>query len=113
MTGPRPAGCMRRSAAATAGLFLRLGREQKRVALAAACFGSSRRLTLGHVLGVDRDHARTAPMCSHHHPIRLVLVHAKLRLQYRDDELPRRKIVVDENNLMEPRSFRLRPNLGA
>src|SRR5271166_942477 len=52
-------------------------------------------------------------MRGYHHPIRLVLVHAELRLQYRDDEFPRRIVVVDENDLVQARPLRFPPNLGA
>src|SRR6202043_622521 len=41
-------------------LFLRLGREQQRIALGAAGVGRARRLGLGNVPGEHRDHADAA-----------------------------------------------------
>jgi hypothetical protein len=91
----------------------RLGRKQEWISLAAAPICCSRRLTLGNVPGVDGDNAYAAPVRRHHHAAGLILTHAEFRLQDGDDELPRRKVVIDENDLVQARSFRLKPNLDA
>jgi hypothetical protein len=92
-------------------LFLRLGRKRERIAFAAARLRRARGFGLGNVFGVDSDNADPAPMGGHHHPIGLALAHAEFRLQHRDDELPRRVIVIDEDDLVEARSFGLRLEL--
>src|ERR1700710_1855472 len=85
----RPVGSIRATELSTpaATLFLRLGREQQRIALGAAGVGGARRLGLGDVFGEDRDHAYTALMRGDHDFVGLVLGHAKFRLQDGDDEI--------------------------
>src|SRR5262244_3279657 len=94
-------------------LFLRLGGKLQRIALAAAGLGPARRLGLGDVPGIDGDHANAAPMGGHHHAIGLVLAHAELTLEHGDHELPRGVIVVEQNDLVQARPFRLQAYLGA
>jgi hypothetical protein len=87
--------------------FLRLGREQQRIAIASTgvcrsgCFG------FRHVFWVDGDYTRAAPMSGHHHSQRLVLGHAKFRLQNRDDEPAMREIIIDQDDFMQPGPFDL------
>src|ERR1700710_536782 len=87
----RPVGSIRATSEGrrrpAAKLFLRLGREQQRIALGAAGVGGARRLGLGDVLGENRDHAYTALMRGDHDFVGLVLGHAKFRLQDGDDEI--------------------------
>jgi len=94
-------------------LFLRLGREQQRITLAAACVRRSRRLALGDVLREHGDHADAALMRGDHHPIRLILIHAELRLEHSDHKFPGRIVVVQQDDLVQARSFRLQSNFGA
>src|SRR6266403_1761334 len=93
-------------------LFLRLGREQQRVALGAAGVGGARCLGLGDVLGEDRDHAYAEPVRGDHDLVGLVLGHAEFRLQHRDDKFSRRIVVVDEDDLVQARPFGLGLDLG-
>ena len=78
-SGSPPASALPRAS------FLRLGRKQQRIAFASAsvrcagCFG------FRHIFCVDGDDTSAAPMSGHHHSQRLVLGHAKFRLQNRDD----------------------------
>ena len=46
-------------------------------------------------------------MSSHHHPQRLTLAHAKLRLQNRNDELAGCEIIIDQDDFMQTRPFDL------
>src|SRR5262249_13409004 len=94
-------------------LLLRLGRKLQRIALAAAGFRSARGLGFGYVARIDGDNADAAPMRRHHHPIGLVLAHTKLALEHRDDELARSVVVVEQDDLVQPRPFRLKANLSA
>src|SRR4051812_41040182 len=57
-------------------LFLRLGREEQRIALALAELGRLLGLGLGDVAREHRDNAGAALMRRHHHPVGLALVHA-------------------------------------
>src|SRR5712671_174062 len=114
-------GCIKTWMPACAGMtarsgqpsLLRLGREQERIAFGAAGVGRARRLGLGDIPGIDRDHADAAAVRRHHHVVGLVLVHAELRLEDRDDELARREVVVDQNDLVQTRPLRLQPDFGA
>jgi len=65
------------------------------------CFG------FRHIFCVDGDDTRAAPMSGRHHSQRLVLGHAKFCLQNRDDEPARRKIIIDQDDFMQPRPFDL------
>src|SRR5262245_10010804 len=94
-------------------LFLRLGGKLERIALATAGFRSARGLGLGDVPGVDGDHAYPASMSGHHHPIGLILAHAEFPLEHGDDELARGVVVVEQNDLVQARPFRLEADLGA
>ena len=42
-----------------------------------------------------------------HHPQSLIFAHAEFRLQDRDDELPRREVVIHQNDLMKTRALDL------
>src|SRR4051812_9895598 len=53
-------------------LFLRLGGEEQRIALALAELGCFLRLGVGDVLGEHRDHAGAALVRRHHHVVGLV-----------------------------------------
>jgi hypothetical protein len=44
-------------------------------------------------------------MSGHHHPHSLIFAHAKFCLQNRDDELAGREIIIDQDDLMQTRSF--------
>src|SRR5947207_9030787 len=94
-------------------LLLRLGGKLQRIAFAAAGFRPARGLGLSHVARINGDNADAAPMRGHHHPIGLVLAHAKLALEHGDDELARGVVVVEQDDLVQPRPFRLEANLGA
>src|SRR4029434_10589177 len=94
-------------------LFLRLGSELQRIALAAGGFRPARRVGLGDVSGVDGDRAYATLMGRHHHPIGLILIHAEFCLEHGDDELARRVVVVEQNDFVQARPFRLQTNLGA
>src|ERR1700733_2308729 len=88
-------------------LFLGLGREQQRIAFASTsvrrvgCFG------FRYILRVDGNDTRAASMSGHHHPHSLIFVHAKFRLQNRDDELAGREIIIDQDDFMQTRPFDL------
>ena len=47
-----------------------------------------------------------------HDLVRLVLGHSELRLQDRDDEFARRVVVVEKDDLVQPRAFGLGLDLG-
>ena len=86
-------------------LFLRFGGEEKRIALAATGFGSSRRLRFGNVPCVDSDDAAATAVRGHHDSVGLIFAHAEFGLEDRDDEVARRKVIVDENDLVKPRAL--------
>src|SRR5262245_44412220 len=94
-------------------LFFRLCRECERISGAAAGFGTLRRLGLGDVLGEHGDHAGAAPMRREHDAVGLLLVHAEHRLEDADDELAWRVVVIEENDLVQPRPLGLGPHLDA
>src|SRR6476620_10800876 len=48
-----------------------------------------------------------------HDAVRLVLAELELALEHRDDEFPRREIVIDEDDLVELRPLGLRLDLGS
>src|SRR6516162_10933117 len=87
--------------------LLGFGGEQQRIALGAAGVGGARRLGFGNVLGEDRNHAYAAPVRGDHDLVRLVLGHSEFRLQYRDDEFARRVVVIEKDDLVQPRTFGL------
>jgi hypothetical protein len=94
-------------------LFLWFGRERERIALAPARLRCTSSLGLGNVSGVNRDDASTAPMRGHHHSVALFLAHSEFGLEYRDDELPWRVVIVDQNDLVKARSFYFRQGFDA
>jgi hypothetical protein len=81
-----------------ASLFLRLGREQQWIAFALAgvrrtgCFGSR------HISCVDDDTRCAYERLSSLQ--RLALGHAKFRLPDPDDDLARRKIIIDQDDFI-------------
>src|SRR4051794_15369724 len=93
-------------------LLFRLGREQQWIALGAAGVGGARRLGLGDVLGEHGDDADAAAVRRDHHLVGLILSHAKLGLQHRDDEFARREIVIDQDDLVQSRPLDLGLDLG-
>jgi len=50
-------------------------------------------------------------MCGHHHSIGLFLAHPEFGLEHRDNELPRRVVIVDQDDLVKARSFSFRSDL--
>src|SRR5258708_5673561 len=93
--------CSRTSRSPADPLFLGLGGEQQRVALGPAGVGGAGRLGLGNVLGEDGNHAYAEPVRGDHDLVGLILGHAEFRLQDRDDEFPRREVVVDQDDLVQ------------
>src|SRR5438105_1720757 len=94
-------------------LLLGLRREGEGIAGAAAELRALRRFGLGDVLGEYGDYADPPFVRGHHHAVGLILVHAEHGLEHLDDELPRRVVVVEQDNLVEPRPFCFRLNLCA
>lgn len=88
-------------------LFLRFGREQQGIALASASIRRVRCLGFRHVLREDGDDTHAASMRCHHHAQGLTLAQAKFRLQNQNDECAGRKVVIDQNDLVEMRAFDL------
>ncbi len=89
------------------GLFLRLGREQQRIALAPTRIRCVRCLGFRNIFCEDGDHAHAAPVGGHHNAQGLILAYAKFGFQNRDDERTGRKIVIDQHDFMEARAFDL------
>jgi hypothetical protein len=93
--------------------LLWLGRKHKRIALAPARFRCPHRLGLGDVSRVDRNNADATPMRRHHYPIGLTVAHTELSLQQLNDELPRRVVIVHEDDLVKTRSLSFWQNFEA
>ena len=84
--------------------FLRLGREQQRIAFASSCIRGPRCLGFRDILC---DDTAPASVCGDHHPLGLVLSHAEFCLQDGDDELAGRIVVVEQNDLVKTRGLGL------
>src|SRR5690349_17735523 len=93
--------------------IFRLGREHEGIALPAAGLGAARRLGLGDILGEDGDNARPALVRGDHDTVRLLLAHAEFALEDDHDELARRVVVVEQDDLVELRPRDLRLDLDA
>src|SRR3569623_1922396 len=94
-------------------LFFRLGREIERIALGLAEFGRLLRLRFSDVAREHGDDAGALPMRREHHVHGGGLVHAKHRLEHEHDELARREVVIEQNDLVELRPLRFRFRLRA
>ena len=68
--------------------------------------------SLGDIAGEDGDHAGAFLMRRDHDVVGLVLGHVELTLQHHDDELTRRVVVVEQDDLVQPRPLDLRLDLG-
>ncbi len=96
----------------TAQSFLRFGGEQQGIALGAAGIGGTRRLGFGDILGEHGDDTDPAAMRRDHDLVGLLLGHAEFPLQDADHEVARGEIVIDQDDLVQARSFGLGPDLG-
>jgi hypothetical protein len=89
------------------GLFLWLGREQKRIAFAPTRICRLRCLRFSNIFCVDRHDTCATTMCRDHHSRGLILAYAEFRLQDRNDELARRVVVIDQDDFVKTGSFDL------
>jgi hypothetical protein len=94
-------------------LLLRFGCEQEWEAHSATSVCCSGCLSLGDVSGVNGNDTDATLMRGDHDTLRLAGIHTKLCLQHDDNELPRGKVIVDENNFVKPGSLGFWLNLGA
>src|SRR5262245_37164674 len=106
LNGYRSRAAERSMDTAGALLFL-LCREIERIALGAAHFRSFLRLSLRHVAGIDRDDAGSLLVRRHHHLVGVTFVHPEYGLEYLHDELARRVVIVEQDDLPQRRTLSL------
>ncbi len=70
------------------------------------------RFSFRDVLWINTDNGASLCVYSKHYLCGFFAFHGKKELQNFNDELHRRVVVVDKNDLMQARLFGFRPNLG-